>query len=85
MAHFLTEEFDQSEEKLNQALEIFERLGMTWQSGRTLAELGMVAQAKNELSKAAEFFTRAGQLFEAIHARPDLEKINEVIANIDNS
>ena len=81
VAHFLTEEFDKSEEKLNQALEIFETLGMTWQTGRTLTELGFLAQAKNERSKAFEFFTRAGQLLEVIQARPDIERINAALKN----
>lgn len=76
VAHFINREFDKSEARLKQALEIFDSLGMVWQTGRTLAELGNLAQATDDISKSDEWFIRARELFEGIQAKPDSESVS---------
>ena len=80
VASLLAKEYDQAEDWLEQALAIFDPLGMVWQTGRTLVELGNVAQARGDRSKAQELFGRARGLFEQMEAKPDVERMDFVLA-----
>ncbi len=82
IAHRLTGEYDQSEERLLKALNIFESLGAPWQIGRTLAELGELAVARNQNDTSQEFFRGALKAFEEIKAVPEIEKTKAAIDNI---
>ena len=83
VAHFLRDEINRAEARLNKALEIFDSLGMGWQTGRTLAELGNLAKARNDNSMAREFFSKAREQFKMIQANPDMERIHTTLEEID--
>jgi len=70
----LAGESARAEASLKQALEIFNRLGTRWQTGRTLLELAELALARSKKSKAREHFTQALAAFEELRALPDAEK-----------
>lgn len=80
VAYSITKEFEKAENRLEQALEIFVSMGLNWQTGRTLAELGKVAELKNERSKALDLYGKARDLFESIQAKPDMEKMEIALA-----
>jgi tetratricopeptide (TPR) repeat protein len=74
VAHRLAGEFEQSGERLHDALEIFEQLGTLWQIGRTLFELGELESAKSNAEAADGYFARALAAFESLGAHPDIER-----------
>lgn len=67
----LANQFTEAEERLNQALEIFQQLGTRWQVGRTLFELGELAHAQADTIGAHERFSEALAVFESMNALPD--------------
>jgi hypothetical protein len=71
IAHRLSEEFDQAETRLQQALDIFEKLDTPWQVGRTLYELGQLAQVRGDDDLSKVMFTKALDEYERIDAKPD--------------
>ena len=75
VAHLIRGEFDKSEARLKQAQEVFDSLGMVWQTGRTLAVLGNLAQATDDVSRYEELVSQARELFECIQAQPDMESL----------
>jgi hypothetical protein len=52
---------------------------MDWQTGRTLAELGSLAQAKKDRLEAHKHLSKALELFENIGAEPDIKWIREAL------
>lgn len=66
--HRLTGEYQASESRLNQALDLFRGLNTRWQLGRTLFELGELAVACNDSTAARERFRLALSAFQAIRA-----------------
>jgi tetratricopeptide (TPR) repeat protein len=74
VAHRLAGEFSEAEKRVEAALEIFENLGMKWQTGRTIFEMGELALAKSENDTARDYFVRAQEMFEEMGAGPDLAR-----------
>jgi tetratricopeptide (TPR) repeat protein len=71
VAHRLGEDFEQAEACLLQALTVFEEMGIRWQYGRTLFELGELANLRGEPELSRERLTLALEAFEALKAEPD--------------
>jgi len=71
VAHRLAGEYPQAEARLNQALHLFNSLSTRWQIGRTLFELGELAAAQVNATKAGDHFTHALAEFEEMRAAPD--------------
>lgn len=71
VAHRLAGEYPQAEARLNHALDLFSGLNARWQIGRTLFELGELAAAQMDTSKARGHFAHALTAFEAMRATPD--------------
>ena len=71
VAHCLAGDYAESEGRLLNALELFEHLGTRWQIGRTWFELGELAKAQKNMSKARDYFQRALGTFADMHAVPD--------------
>lgn len=74
VAHRLAGEYAESAARLQQALAICRELGVRWQTGRTLYELGMLAAAQEDRDTARTHFTAAMADFEAMGAAPDLAR-----------
>jgi tetratricopeptide (TPR) repeat protein len=71
VAYRLAGEYDESETRLKQALELFSELGTRWQMGRTLFELGELAVARCQSAEARDYFGRALVDFDTMRAAPD--------------
>jgi tetratricopeptide (TPR) repeat protein len=71
VAHRLKGEPVEAEARLNQALALFRGLDTRWQIGRTMFELGELAQTRGEAAGAREHFSRALTAFEELGAAPD--------------
>jgi tetratricopeptide (TPR) repeat protein len=80
IAHKLAEEYEQSEDRLQQALKIFEEIGSRWQCGRTLYEIGELAKLRGKDDLSREIFTQALVEFEDIQANPDAERTRALLA-----
>lgn len=77
--HRLQGDYTAAEIRLNQALDLFERLGTRWQIGRTLYELGLLAQAQTDQVGARDYLSSALSAFAAMGAKPDIERVREAI------
>jgi tetratricopeptide (TPR) repeat protein len=73
--HRLSGNYTEAEERLHQALPLFQELGARWQIGRTLAELGQVAAAQSNPDRARNYFTQALSLFNEMGAQPDADRL----------
>ena len=82
VAHRLAGETIASEQRLQQALEIFHTLGTRWQLGRTHFEWGELAAAQGDIVTAQAHFTQAQHLFEAMQAAPDLARTHKALAGL---
>lgn len=82
VAHRLTGEYLEAEARLNQALELFSNLDTRWQLGRTLFELGELAEVKTDAAKARNYFTRAQSAFEEMHAEPDAARTRAALERL---
>jgi len=71
VAHRIAAEYPEAEARLNRALALFQGLDTRWQIGRTLFELGELAQTRGEAAGAREHFSRALTAFEELGAAPD--------------
>jgi tetratricopeptide (TPR) repeat protein len=71
VAERLDEAYAEADNRLRQALAIFEEIGAHWQSGRTRMELGELALAQGDEAGARDHFARALEGFETLKARPD--------------
>ena len=76
-------EFAASETRLNQALELYRGLDTRWQIGRTLYELGELAQARTDPAGACDYFSHALASFEEIGANPDAIRTREALKSLD--
>jgi tetratricopeptide (TPR) repeat protein len=82
VARRLAREYGEAEARLEQALELFVGLGTGWQMGRTLFELGELAQARNDAAAAQDYFTRALAEFEKLGAAPDAARTQAALESL---
>lgn len=82
VAHRLAGEYAASEQRLQQALDIFRTLGTRWQLGRTHFAWGELAATQGDGIAARHHFTQAQHLFEAMQAAPDLARTYKALAGI---
>ena len=66
----LAGDYAKAEERLSQALEIFQAYPAPWQVGRTLFNLGQLKAAQAQPKQAREYFGRALEAFEGLRAAP---------------
>jgi len=83
MLHRLQGEYAAAEARLNQALELFQVLETRWQIGRTLYELGELAQARTDPAGARAYFSRALVMFEEMKAVPDMARTQAALESLD--
>lgn len=74
IAYRLEGEHDQARIQLAQAQTLFEELGFRWQLGRTLAEMAELELALSDQTSAHDHLSRALAEFEAMGAKPDVER-----------
>lgn len=77
--HSLSGEYSEAKARLNQAMEIFNHLGLRWQLGQTLIELGELERTKNQTAAARDYNMRALEAFEAMHANPSVSRVKRLI------
>ncbi len=75
VAHRLAGEYDAANERLSQALGIFESIGAHWQIGRTLAEFAELEEARKNQAAARDYNSRALAEFQPLLAAPDIARI----------
>lgn len=80
VAHRLAGEHAASEQRLQQALDIFSSLGTRWQLGRTHFAWGELAADRGDVGAARDHFTQAQRFFEAMLATPDLARTRQALA-----
>jgi tetratricopeptide (TPR) repeat protein len=78
----LSGEREEAEANFSQALETFRAYGARWQIGRTLAELGELAQAGGNITSARDCYTQALAEFEALRAAPAAARMRELVAHL---
>jgi len=82
--HRLAGEHTEAENRLKKALELFTKLGVRWQIGRTLFELGELnLEQPQKKIKAQEYFAQALGAFEEIQAVPNAERIRKVLNSLE--
>jgi hypothetical protein len=79
MAHRLASEWAAAQARLEQALALFEALGARWQAGRTVFELGALAQDQERPAHARDHYTAALRAFEAMRAVPDAAQARDAL------
>lgn len=84
VTHRLEGEFTLAEERLNQALAIFQNLEAGWQTGRTYFELGNLASARDESAIAANYYRHSLALFEEIKAKDYLSLAQDALDSLAN-
>jgi tetratricopeptide (TPR) repeat protein len=84
VAHQIAKKYDRAERRLQQALEIFDELGLRWQHGRTLYELGELAHVRANNPLSLDLFSQALDEFESIKAMPDAERTRVALDKISN-
>jgi tetratricopeptide (TPR) repeat protein len=72
--YLLTGQYDKAQQRLEQALEIFQHMKAQYQVARTLFEMGELAVEEANATEAREYFTQALNAFESISAVPDVER-----------
>ena len=82
IAHRLAEEYEKAEDRFQQALNLYEELDTPWQRGRTLYELGELAQLRGDYSLSRDIFTHALEEFERIQAQPDAARTKAALEEI---
>jgi len=75
----LTGAHGEAEASLKQASATFEQIGARWQMARTLIELAELAQAQAHSAAARAYFTQALSVFEALQARPDVQRTQQAL------
>lgn len=73
-------EYDNVEERLNQALVYFQELET--QIGRTFAELGELARARGDGILARDFFSEILIAFEGLGAEPDVARMRTTLKSL---
>jgi tetratricopeptide (TPR) repeat protein len=81
--HRLQGDYEAAESRLNRALELFQGLEARWQIGRTLYELGELAQAWSDPTSARDYFSRALASFKEMKAVPDMARTQVALASLD--
>lgn len=76
-------EFDQAEKYLLQASEFFESADMPWQQGRTFYELGELALQQKNIKVSQERYSQALEIFDRISAKPDAEKTQKALIEVE--
>ena len=74
VAHRLAGEYAEAEARLVRAQELFAAQDIRWQYGRTLYELGQLAQARSNTEAARDCFSQALSVFEEMGAEPDMAR-----------
>jgi hypothetical protein len=82
VVHGLKGEPAKAVRRLNEAMTIFTKLDMNWQTGRTFFEMGEVARNISEENRAREFYQRALNAFESMSAQPDFLRTRERLATL---
>lgn len=82
VAQRLASNYDDAENFLLRALEIFDALGTRWQSGRTCVELGELERAQQKVDRARDYFARAVNEFDTLGATPDAERVRAALAEV---
>ncbi len=82
VAHTLNAEYSQADARFKKALEIFSSYPAPWQIGRTLFELGELARLQMELEQARDYYSRALNLFEELHAAPYAALVRAALENV---
>ncbi len=77
--HRLEGKYEEAEARLNQALEMFQKLETRWQMGRTLFELAELALAQTNTAEARDYFSRALATFEEMRAVPDAARVRAAL------
>jgi tetratricopeptide (TPR) repeat protein len=80
VAHRLAGEYVEAGARLAQALALFQPLGVRWQTGRTLYELGELATAQGDWDIAHERFVHALADFEAMRAVHEIARTRAALA-----
>ncbi len=83
VAHRLAGDYTEGEARLQKALELFEYLDTRWQIGRTLFELGELAQAQKKMSKVRDYFQRALSAFAEMRAVPDEARTRTMLESLE--
>jgi tetratricopeptide (TPR) repeat protein len=83
VAHRLAGEHAEAEARLEAALDQFDELNLQWQYGRTLFELGQLANAKSDADTARDYFSQALAAFKEMGAEPDITRTNAVIEALE--
>jgi hypothetical protein len=83
VTHGLIGEPAKAIKRLNEAMQIFTKLDMKWQIGRTFFEMGEVARNISEAGRARDFYHRAMTAFETMGALPDLERIQALLTGLN--
>jgi len=79
VAHRLGRAYDEAEARLTQALALFSAREAHWQVGRTLVEMAKLALDQADKVSARDHYARALAEFEAIGARPDIERTHTAL------
>ena len=82
IAHRIAGEFDEAEERLKAALEIFSELDTRWQIGRTLLEMGELELARSNSALAKDYFTQALVAFVSVKASPGIIRTKAAIQQL---
>ena len=77
----LTGKHVEAENRLQQALGLFTKLGTRWQIGRTLFELGELNLIHSP-AKASEYYSQALVFFEEIQAKPYAERTRATLQQV---
>ena len=75
----LTGEYEQAQSRLDQALNLFQRIETRWQIGRTFSELAELRLARGEPAEAKKYYSQALASFEQIGARPDIKRTRQAM------
>ena len=71
------------QDRLDQALVLFQKLETRWQIGRTLSELGELAIAQKDGTAARGYYTQALASFEEMKAVPDINRTLAALESLD--
>ena len=80
--HRLQGEFAAAEARLGRALDLYQGLQTGWQIGRTLYELGELAQARNDPAGARDCYARSLAAFKEMKAVPDMARAQAALASL---
>lgn len=79
VGHRLSNQYDEAETCLTEALELFEQLGARWQKGRTLVEMAELELVRENRTQAHRYLSDALTDFEAMKALPNVEQTQSAL------